>query len=177
MVGPEIDGGSLPPVFSLECGGGASLGFQLVRGDYRAYTRQTKQVASSSVSSSCSSALCSTPSRTWWQPSTAASSSTPAGTPAWTPCSGGPGRPWSSLSTTFRCGHHLDKRYKIHAFTSTAGLPTESGESAEEHKEGCDRNPAPDREPLLQQVSVPVFGRRPHRPAPGSLLGYQQASG
>ena len=47
MVGPEIDGGSLPPVFSLECGGGASLGFQLVRGDYRAYTRQTKQVASS----------------------------------------------------------------------------------------------------------------------------------
>ena len=49
MVGPEIDGGSLPPVFSLECGGGASLGFQLVRGDYRAYTRQTKQVASSSV--------------------------------------------------------------------------------------------------------------------------------
>ena len=70
-----------------------------------------------------------------------------------------------------------DKRYKIHAFTSTAGLPTESGESAEEHKEGCNRNPAPDREPLLQQVSVPVFGRRPHRPAPGSLLGYQQASG
>jgi len=43
MVGPEIDGGSLPPVFSLECGGGASLGFQLVRGDYRAYTRQSKQ--------------------------------------------------------------------------------------------------------------------------------------
>ena len=116
MVGPEIDGGSLPPVFSLECGGGASLGFQLVRGDYRAYTRQTKQVASTSVSSSCSSALCSTPSRTWWQPSTAASSSTPAGTPAWTPCSGGPGRPWSSLSTTSRCSHHLDKRYKIHAF-------------------------------------------------------------
>ena len=36
------------------------------------------------------------------------------------------------------------------------GLPTESGESAEEHKEGCDRNPAPDREPLLQQVSVPA---------------------
>ena len=68
------------------------------------------------VCSSCSIALCSTPSRTWWQPSTAASSSTPAGTPAWTPCSGGPGRPWSSLSTTSRCGHHLDKRYKIHAF-------------------------------------------------------------
>ena len=49
MVGPEIDGGSLPSVFSLECGGGASLGFQLVRGDYRAYSRQTKQVDSSSV--------------------------------------------------------------------------------------------------------------------------------
>ena len=49
MVGPEIDGGSLPSVFSLECGGGASLGFQLVRGDYRAYSRQTKQVAGSSV--------------------------------------------------------------------------------------------------------------------------------
>lgn len=49
MVGPEIDGGSLPSVFSLECGGGASLGFQLVRGDYRAYSRQTKQVARSSV--------------------------------------------------------------------------------------------------------------------------------
>ena len=71
---------------------------------------------------------------------------------------------------------HLDKRYKIFLHPST-GLPTEPGESAEEHKEGCDRNPAPDREPLLQQVSVPVCGRRPHRPAPGSLLGYRPASG
>ena len=38
----------------------------------------------------------------------------------------------------------------------STGLPTEPGESAEEHKEGCDRNPSPDREPLLQQVSVSV---------------------
>ena len=59
----------------------------------------------------------------------------------------------------------------------STGLPTEPGESAEEHKEGCDRNPAPDREPLLQQVSVSVCGRRLHRPAPGSLLGYRPASG